>query len=439
MKKGFLFLIVFLCSLSSVGQKAKQENLDTLFNSIEENNIAMGTISIAKKGKTIYQKSIGFSDLKNKKKANEYTKYRIASVTKTYTATIILQLINEGKLNLETTLNKYFPRIKNASKITVENLLRHQSGLYNITNEKDFIKWINKPRDRNEILDKIIKNGVVAEPSTQTAYSNTNFILLSYIAEDVDGKSFSKIIAKRIVKPLHLKQTAFGKEINSSKNEAISYYKENNQWNTFKYQTNLKGTMGAGCIVSTAKEVTSFYYNLFAGKLIPKKLLKEMTTSKDGIGMGVSELNYKGLKIFGHNGGMDGFHSISAYIPEKDLAIAFTFNASTISTTESLIKILDAYFKDDPRFKSKSKVNITSSELDKYLGIYSADSFPAKISFTKEGNVLFAKATGQPIFKLIAIKKNTFKYDAMDIVFTFKEKNKVLVTFGGKEHLLSKE
>lgn len=408
MKKIITFFIAFSCSIFTEAQTSHKTALDNLLSSFESENKAMGTVSIADKGITTYQNSIGFANLTLSKSANEYTKYRIGSITKTFTATVILQLVDEGKVQLNKLLKEYFPEIPNADKITIEHLLYHRSGLYNITKEDGFHIWISKQRKRSEMLKKMIHNGVVFEPNTNNEYSNTNYILLSYIAEDIDKKSFAKILKKRIIKPLGLVNTHFGKEINIKKNEAISYYLEDSKWQPIAIETNLKGPMGAGAIVSTAKELTIFYTSLFSGKLLSKSSLQKMTTPKDEMGMGISVINYKGLLVYGHDGGIDGFRSMAVYIPKKKLAMAFTFNASRISSTGALIEILETYFKNDKELQSKSLINLTSSSLDKYLGIYSGKTFPAKVTFTKKGNILFAQATGQPIFKLIAVKKKRF-------------------------------
>ncbi|MBJ2174020.1 beta-lactamase family protein [Aureibaculum sp. A20] len=434
-----LIIALLFCSYlqSQTGDKTK---LDSLFSNIEENKIGMGTVSIFKDGKEVYQKSIGFSNINSKSKANALTKYRIGSITKTFTATIIMQLIDEEKLNLNSNLSTYFPEIENAEIITIENLLYHRSGLHNVTNEKDFQLWISKPRTRNEMLEKFIKNGVDFEPNEKTAYSNTNYILLSYIAEDIDNKSFSEILDTRISKPIKLNKTIYGKDIIPSENEAVSYYQENSAWKPITLETDLAGPMGAGAIVSTPRELNVFYDNLFSGKLVSRVALEQMKSVKENMGMGLSKLVFKGLEVYGHDGGIDGFRSMAAYIPSKNVSIAFSFNAASTSTTPILIAILETYFSDDPSLENTSKIVLKSEDLEVYLGVYSGSTFPAKVTFTKEGNTLFAQATGQPIFKLIAIDKDSFSYDSMGIKFTFNlANNSMILNFGGKIHDLQKE
>ncbi|MFT5762523.1 MAG: D-alanyl-D-alanine carboxypeptidase, partial [Polaribacter sp.] len=413
---------------------------DNLFDKLESENKAMGTVSIFDDGKEIYQKEIGFANYKTKTRADKFTKFRIGSITKTFTATIISQQIDEGKLTLNTFVKDYFPEIPNATKITIEDLLRHQSGLANITKDKEIRSWITKPQTRKQMINRFIKNGIDFEPKEKSEYSNTNFIILSYITEEIDKKSFSEILESRIIKPLQLKRTEFGKAIAPKNNEALPYYFENNQWNFIDMQTNMSAPMGAGAIVSTSSELNVFYSNLFSGKLTSAASLKKIMSIKNGKGLGIMQFDFKDLKVFSHDGGIDGFQSFALYIPEKNTTMAFTFNGLNAMMMPTVISILEAYFENDTSLKKTTTLQLKTEELDVYLGVYSGETFPAKVTFTKKGTTLFAQATGQPIFELIAPKKDSFIYDAMGIRFDFNLKNKTMdLTFGGKKHLLKKE
>ncbi len=400
----------------------------------------MGTVSIFENGKEIYQKNLGFANINSKTKPNINTKFRIGSITKTYTATIILQQVDEGKLSLHTLLKDYFPTLPNATKITIEDLLRHQSGLANITQDKNIRSWITKPQTRKQMINRFIKNGTVFEPKEKSKYSNTNFAILSYISEDIDKKSFDKILNDRIIKPLGLKRTEFGKSITSNNNEALPYYFENNKWNFIDIETHMSAPMGAGAIVSTASEVNTFYTKLFTQKLTSATSLKKLMSIKKGKGLGIMQFSFKGLKIYGHDGGIDGFQSFALYIPQKNVTMSFTFNGLTMIMMPLVISILDTYFENDPSLKRKPTYTLNPKDLDTYLGVYSGKTFPAKVTFIKKGNILIAQAQGQPAFKLTATKRDYFIYDAMGIRFDFNIKNNTLeLTFAGNKHVLKKE
>jgi len=440
MIKNILCVAVCLCAIFTEAQTNNKTRLDKLFHKFELENKAMGTVSIFENGKEIYQKNVGFINAKTKTPPNKDTKFRIGSITKTFTATIILQQVDEGKLSLNTLLKEYFPELPNAHKITIEDLLRHQSGLANITQDKNIRSWISKPQTRKQMMDRFIKNGTVFEPKEKSKYSNTNFAILSYISEDIDKESFDKILTNRIIKPLGLKRTEFGKSIASNNNEALPYYFENNTWNFIDMQTHMSAPMGAGAIVSTASELNIFYTTLFNQKLTSAASLKKLMTIKKGKGLGIMQFSFKGLEIYGHDGGIDGFQSFALYIPQKKIAMSFTFNGLTMIMMPLVISILDTYFENDPSLKKKVTYPLKPEELAAYLGTYSGNTFPAKVTFTKKGNILIAQAQGQPVFKLTATKKDHFIYDAMGIQFDFNLKNKTLeLTFAGNKHLLKKE
>lgn len=151
-KKNFLLLIFFTYTLFNC---EKKQTLDGLLLEMETQKEAMGTVSIFKNGNEVYNKSFGFKNIEKKLKANKETRYWIGSISKMYTATIIIQLIDEGKINYNTLLSVYFPNIPNAEKITIKHMLLHRSGLFNITNNPKFEIWIAEPRKRDEMIERI--------------------------------------------------------------------------------------------------------------------------------------------------------------------------------------------------------------------------------------------------------------------------------------------
>ena len=150
------FLTTFLIiAISQIG--FAQTNFDTVklneyFNTIEENNKFMGSVAISKNGEVIYSKAIGFADIEKRLKASEKTKYRIGSITKTFTTVLVLKANEEEKLDLNQTIDKWFPGIKNSNRITVKALLNHRSGIHNFTNDSDYLTWNTQPKTEKEMV-----------------------------------------------------------------------------------------------------------------------------------------------------------------------------------------------------------------------------------------------------------------------------------------------
>ena len=148
----YVFLSQFVFS-----QQYDFEKLDNYFDSLKENNRFMGTVTISKANELIYTKSIGFLDYENNILLNSNSKFRIGSISKTFTSVLILKSEEDGKLNLDDTIENFFPDLPNSEKITIENLLSHRSGIFNFTNSPEYMEYRIQPKSREELI-KIISN-----------------------------------------------------------------------------------------------------------------------------------------------------------------------------------------------------------------------------------------------------------------------------------------
>ena len=339
--------LLFLLSFSSlIGQNKKHSNLDVIFDTLETKAQGMGGISIYEEGKEVYQKSFGYANINQKIKSNSTTQYRIGSVTKMYTATIILQLVEEGKLKMNTPLSTFFPKLPNASKITIKNLLKHQSGLFNITEDENFTTWMLQPQSQVKMINRMVKNGIIFEPGTDTSYCNTNYILLAYIAEKVTEKNFYKIVQENLVKPLQLKLTRVGTDMPKGTQEAVSYHRVDEDWEMVTEYTDMSAPTGAGAIVSTSSEVNMFTNALYEGNLMSQASFEQMTDVSTGMGMGLGGMPIMGMQAYGMSGQIDGFKSLAIFFPEKKVSITLTSNAYETSLQEVMMQVLQTYFSN---------------------------------------------------------------------------------------------
>ncbi|GAA4274700.1 serine hydrolase domain-containing protein [Aquimarina gracilis] len=420
-------------------QTFNTQKLDSFFSLLEQKNKAMGSLSIHKKGNEIYNRSIGFADVEHKIKTDKNTKYRIGSITKTFTATLIMQLIEEKKLTLETPLSDFFPNVPKSNKITIEHLLRHRSGLFNITNDDDFRKWMLIPNTRKEMLSRIEKKEMVFKPDTDAKYSNTNYLLLGYIVEEIEKKSYAEILKSRIIIPCKLKNTRYGSKINTKENEANSYVMHSD-W-VLQPETDMSVPGGAGAIVSTPKDMAVFYHSLFTGLLVSDESLSKMKTLVDRYGIGLIQFPYDGKENYGHSGGIDGFQSVAAYIPEDELIITYSSNGLVLGLTEILMGVVQIYFGAPYAFPEfKPPLQLKTAQLDPYLGTYKADQFPFEIMMTKEDTQLIVNAKDGPTFPVESHEKDKFTSDRAGVKIHFlPEQDKMILQLGGKTIELIRE
>ncbi|MCF6359152.1 MAG: serine hydrolase [Cyclobacteriaceae bacterium] len=435
--KQLFLIIIFFSAIKVSAQEFNRAKMDSLFARIDEHQKGMGSIAIYKGDSEVYQKSIGFASIADKNKASVETKYRIGSISKTFTATIIMQLINDGKLELSTKLSSYYPEIKNSSEISIEHLLRHRSGIFNFTNAQNYTSWMEKPISKQALTSKIATYESVFKPNTKAEYSNSNYVLLSFIAEKIKSKEFSEIIQKQICKPCALKNTYYGSKISVANNEALSYTKLTN-WD-LSTETDMSVPVGAGAIVSTPSDLNLFLNCLFNNKLVNEETLAKMMEIQDGYGIGLLRVPFYTKYTYGHTGGIDGFRSNAFYFPEDKVSISYLSNGVVMPLNDILIGALSIYYGLDfelPEFKTG--LELTSEELDKYLGVYSSPTFPLKITITKKGNALFAQATGQSSFPLEAYEIDKFKFDQAMLKMEFNPKeNQVTLLQGEGKFLLT--
>ena len=426
MMKNSLITLLFLgLALSVFSQDINSAKLDSLFDALETNDRFMGSLALTHKGEDKYVKAIGYADIENDKKATPDTKYRVGSITKMFTSSLIFMAVEAGNLTLDQTIDSYFPDIKNSEKITIGNLLNHRSGIHNFTSREDYQKWDTEAKTKQELLTIIEEGGNVFEPDSKGEYSNSNYVLLTFILEEVFEKPYSTLIDEKIAKPLGLKDTYVGGTIDIKNDEAYSYT-YSKTWEK-KTETDMSIPLGAGAIVSNPKDLNRFIAELFAGKLITEQSLNQMKTISDGYGMGIFPVPFYSKNGFGHNGGIDGFTSVLGYIPEDSLSIALTSNGNRYANNDIIIAVLSAFYGkpfDIPTFQT---IEVKTEDLDKYLGVYSSTQLPLKITITKEGNTLFGQATGQPAFPLEAIETDVFEFAQAGVRLEFDPGNKNMV------------
>ncbi len=373
-RKIILTLAIGLLSHLGFAQDFDRTKLDNYFNALETNNRFMGSVAVSKEGEIIYTKTIGFSDIENNIKANENSKYRIGSITKTFTAVLIFKAVEKEKLSLDQTIDKFFPSVKNADKITISHLLSHRSGIHNFTNDKEYLTWNTIEKSREEMIDIISKYDSDFEPDSKAEYSNSNYVLLAYILEKIFNKPYADLLAEYITKPIGLKNTYLGGKINTKNNECNSYRFEDN-W-ILETETDMSYTCGAGGIVSTPGDLVKFSDALFGGKLIKNEHLEQMKTIKDNFGMGLWQMPFQEKTGYGHGGAIDGFICGFRNYSDGDVSIAITSNGLNFNISDVPIAVLSAVFNkpyDIPVFKT---YEVTSEDLDKYLGVYSSPDFP---------------------------------------------------------------
>lgn len=419
-------LFALTITVLSCAQTIDKKKLDTYFDALDQSNKFMGSVALSQNGKLLYSRAVGYRNVAQNSKATRNTLYRIGSISKTFTAVLVMKGVEEKKLRLEQTLDQFYPNIPNAGKITIQNLLEHRSGLHNITDDQVYQSYYQQPQTEQEMVERITRAGTDFQPGTEAKYSNSNYILLTYILQKVYKDSYSNLLAKYITKPLELKNTFFGDvpaHLAAQRSQSYGYF---GGWEV-QPVTDSSVPMGAGGIWSTAEDLVRFSDGLFGGKLLRPASLEVMKTMKDHYGRGLFQFPFGQELGYGHTGGIDGFTSIFTYFPSKKISYAQISNGSNYDTNKISIAVLSAANGlpyDIPTFK---KLTVAPEMLEQYVGVYSSTELPLKITVTRKDNQLLAQATGQAAINLEYTGNDTFTYDGAGIEMIFKPKESMML------------
>ncbi|GEN76535.1 serine hydrolase domain-containing protein [Chryseobacterium hagamense] len=439
MLKKLLFLSAVGISAIVFSQNGIKEKLGNYLDSLYVHHKVMGSFALAENDRPTFIKVVGFADAAKQQKANVDTQYRIGSISKTFTAVLVMKAVEEKKIGLGNKLSDFYPEIPNAARITIEQLLQHRSGIHNLTDDPEYLQYNTKPQTESSLIASIKKFSSDFEPGTKYGYSNSNYILLGFILEKVYKKPYAELVRSKIAKPLKLTLTEAGGKIDPSKNQAESYHYINGKYQASS-ETDMSIPVGAGNIISTPRELLGFMLGLEQGKLIRKESFEKMKTFTDGYGYGLTKIPFGTYWGYGHNGGIDEFRSALFYFPDLKIAAAFTVNQSDMEVNDLLIHLLETAAGHDFEMPGFKTFHIAENELQKLTGKYASPGIPVKFDIFVRDKTLMAQASGQGEFPLEPVSDMEFRFAPAGItVKFFPEKKQFAIMQGGRKDLFTKE
>lgn len=455
MKKLLFFILAFS---SFTFAQDKFTRIDSLLNYLNENNKFMGSLTIREGENVVFNKAYGFADVEKNIKADRLTRYKIGSISKTFTAVMVMQLIEEKKLGLQTKLARFYPKMPNAEKISIYDLMHHRTGIVDFVNQDStFHKVIDKKHSKEDILKVITSYEPIFEPGSKYQYSNSNYFILGCIIEKLTKKSYAENLQNRIVKKAELgtfesktEMTAKGavsnkvfvpttyykeEATNTSKKESYSYYFDGTNW--VKSPENHNSIpFASGGITSTTADLTKFINALFNGKLVNPTSLDQMKEIKEGYGKALIQFPFGERRFYGHGGRIENFSSMLGYYPTEKMSFSIISNGDNFVQNDIIIGILSIYYKMPFPFPQFMKMD--TDELAKFTGTYTSKEIPLKITVSEKNGELFAQATGQGAFPLTFREEKTFVFAAAGIEMVFGD-NSFILNQGGMKFNFAKE
>ncbi len=314
----------------------------TIVETFQELKVPGAIVGVFIGGYEPFAEPFGVQNLELNQPIVLYDKMRIGSITKTFTGTVLLQLVDEGKISLSDKLSKYYPDFPNGDNITIQMLGDMRSGIYNYTEDSvfqaDFFKDMSLRFTPEELIAVARKHPPYFPPDSSFHYSNTNTILLGLIIEKLTGNSLQSEIQNRILNPLGMKETTFATDSSFPDPHAHGYlYMDSTSAEpTDVTYLDPSWAWSAGALISTLADLVKYAKPLATGELISKKAQDERlewdTEVKLPGGTWEGTIAKYGFAIagfdgaIGHNGGIPGFNSFMGYLPEKDATIIVLVN-----------------------------------------------------------------------------------------------------------------
>ena len=301
---------------------------------MQKRHIPGVSVAVVRDGSVVLEKGYGLANLELGVPATENTVYQLASVTKTFTATAVMMLVQEGKLALDDKITERLPDLPAAwGKVTIRHLLSHTSGIKSYTSVRDFHKTSRKDYAQREILDLVAKEPLEFTPGEKWNYSNTGYFLLGMLIEKVGGKPYGEFMAERVFKPLNMAHTRANDLRAIIPNRAQGYEWNGKELRNGEYVSPSQ-PFAAGMLVSNVSDLVKWDAALTKHTLLDEPSLQRMWTptrlskgEETGYGFGWQTTKVNGHRLVSHGGGIPGFSTELSRFPDDKLTVIVLTNS----------------------------------------------------------------------------------------------------------------
>ena len=366
----FLSLTALLVFNAAIAQN-KAQDIDQFIQQYVDNHLFNGNVLVIQHDKTVFRKSYGLANKEWKIANNADIKFRIGSITKQFTALLIMQMKQAGELNLQekiTTYLSWYPK-EPGDKITIHHLLTHSSGLPNYTDNADAMNDINTHNySAEEIAKKYCVGNPEFDPGTKFKYCNTGYFLLGLIIEVLAQKPFVEVLQNKILDPAGMKNTGMDVPTQLLANRAAGYSFGFEGYTNADYINPATATYAAGGLYSTTQDLYLWQQALLVNQLLSKENKELMFTPNLGnYGYGMYIVKTKSDTIIGHNGGLSGFSSSMLRFLHDDITVILFDNTrvdkrgNLENITSGIVNILQNK-QPSPMIKSMKVIMVNALE-----------------------------------------------------------------------------
>jgi CubicO group peptidase (beta-lactamase class C family) len=394
--------------------------MDQIVQSYVANHQFMGSVLVARGTQVLLSKGYGSANLEWEVPNRPNTKFRLGSITKQFTAASILLLEERGKLKVNDLIKTYIPDAPPAwEKITIFHLLTHTSGIPSFTSFADYRKLEPFPTTAEELVARFRDKPLEFQPGERWNYSNSGYVLLTYLIERISGTSYEQFVRENIFVPLGMKDSGYDSNSAVISHRASGYTLNNDTFENAGF-IHMSVPQGAGALYSTSEDLLKWEQSLFGGKVLRAASLEKMTAPfKNNYAFGLQVDTATGHKIIDHGGGIEGFNTELAYYPDDKLTVVVLGNINGSAPQEIARKLAAVNHGETVTLPGERKeITLDTKLLQRYVGAYQMAQGPAML-ITLENNQLSEKLGNQPAFPIFSQSENTFFLKVVDAQIEF--------------------
>ena len=355
--------------------------MDQIVQSYVANRQFMGSVLVARGSQVLLSKGYGSANLEWEVPNSPNTKFRLGSITKQFTAASILALEERSKLNINDPVKKYVPDAPPTwEKITIFHVLTHTSGIPSFTSFVDYPKLEPFPTTAEQLVARFRDKPLEFQSGEKWNYSNSGYVLLTYLIEKISGTSYEQFVRENIFAPLGMQDSGYDSNSAMIPHRASGYTRNNDKFENAGF-IHMSVPQGAGALYSTTEDLLKWEQGLFGGKVLQAASLEKMTTPfKNNYAFGLQVDTVGGHKIMDHGGGIEGFNTELAYYPDDKLIVAVLGNVNGNAPQEIARKLAAVNRGETVTLPSERKeITLDTKVLSRYVGAYQMAQGPAML------------------------------------------------------------
>jgi CubicO group peptidase (beta-lactamase class C family) len=380
-----------------------------------------GSVLVARGGEVLFDRGYGLANREWGVPNAGDTRFRIASVTKQFTAAAVMLLSDRGQVDVNAPVKTYLPDAPAAwDGVTVRHLLNHTSGVPNFTGFEDYAASKTRPTTPAELIARFRDRPLDFQPGERWAYSNSGYVLLTAIIERVGGKPYAEFVTENLFQPLGMTDSGYDSHATVLPRRASGYSPGPGGVVNAEY-LDMSVPQGAGGLYSTTRDLLKWEQGLFGGRLLSAASLEALTTpARNDYAMGLRVAETEGDTIISHNGGIEGFNTYLGYETGDKLTVVVLGNLNGVAPDRLGTDLMTlarggAVTLHDER----QAIAVPADALRAYEGVFEASPSFAITMSVMDGK-LMTQATGQQMFELFPEGPDAFFLKEVDaqVVFT---------------------